>query len=170
MDGWMYKEPEEVEEWDEDYERRAQDWEDYLGECRQRNEEQDRELAEKKQALREREEYYPVYEEGNTDEGCGDNKGPQPTTDNEEDFGTPYTHNEGLNCYTTPPPTILDSYETKRLLTILLMPMMEPSRGKIHMRVHTCTKREQAQTQTPRPNSTMGTPMGEKVMPPTSYR
>jgi hypothetical protein len=24
-DGWMYKEPEKVEEWDNDYERRAQD-------------------------------------------------------------------------------------------------------------------------------------------------
>jgi hypothetical protein len=46
-DGWMYEEPEEVEEWDDDYERRAQDWENYLEEYRQRDEERDRELEEK---------------------------------------------------------------------------------------------------------------------------
>jgi hypothetical protein len=112
-DGWMYKEPEEVEEWDEDYERRAQDWEDYLEECRQRDEERDRELEEKERALTEMEEHYPAYEEGNTEEGCRDDEAPQPTTDDEEDLSTPYAYNEGLNCYMTPPPTILDSYETK---------------------------------------------------------
>jgi hypothetical protein len=89
----------------------------------------------------EREEYYPVHE-GNTNERCGDDEATQPTADDEEDLSTPYTHNEGPNCYTTPPPTIPDSYETKQLLTILLMQTMEPLRGKIHMRVHTCTKRE----------------------------
>jgi hypothetical protein len=109
----MYEEPEEVEEWDDDYERRAQDWEDYLEEYRQCDKERDRELEEKEQALTEMEEHYPAYEESNTEEGCRDSEAPQPTTDDEEDLSTPYTHNEGPNCYMTPPPTILDSYKTK---------------------------------------------------------
>jgi hypothetical protein len=91
-----------------------------LEECRQQDEEWNRELAEKEQTLMEGEEYYPVHE-ANTNEECGDNEAPQPTTDDEEDFSTPYTHNEGPNCYTTPSSTTLDSYETKQLLTILLM-------------------------------------------------
>jgi hypothetical protein len=92
-----------------------------LKECRQHGKEQDRELEEKEQALMEMEEHYSVYEEGNTNEGCEDNKAPQPTTDNEEDFGILYTYNKGPNHYTTPSPTTLDSYEAKQLFAILLM-------------------------------------------------
>ena len=169
-DEWMYEELEEVEEWDSDYKRRAQDWEDYLEECRQHEEEWDKELEEKEQALMGMEEHHPVYKEGNTDEGCEDNEAPQPTTDDEEDFSTPYTHNEDPNDDTTPSPTALDSYEAKRLFAILLMRAMEPSRGKIHMRVHTHTKREQAsRPPKPKPPDQMqrqGHPWAKRSCPP----
>jgi hypothetical protein len=69
----------------------------------------------------EMEKHCPEYEEGNTDEGYEDNEAPQPTTDNKEDFGTPYIHNKGPNYYTTPSPTPLDSYKAKQLFAILLM-------------------------------------------------
>jgi hypothetical protein len=169
-DGWMYEEPEEVEEWDSDYERRTQDWEDYLEECRQLDEERDRELEEKERTLIGMEEHYSVYDEGHTDEGCKENKAPQPTTDDEEDFGTPYTHNEGPNHYTTPFPMTLDSYEAKQLFAILLMRATEPSRGKIHTRVHTHTKREQA-SRPPKPKppdqtQRRGHPWAKRSRPP----
>jgi hypothetical protein len=128
------------------------------------------ELEEKERALTEMEEHYPAYEEGNTEEGCRDDEAPQPTTDDEEDLSTPDAHNEGLNCYMTHPPTILDSYETKRLLAILFMRTTEPSRGKIHMRVHTRTKREQAlkppKPKPPDQTQQRGHPWVKKSSPP----